>query len=96
MVRPAARWQAALPDLLAALPPATRRIPDYLTPEAGAAALRAWKLNVHPRLWLEQCATYLSPADIAAWHLLRVRAEALEGEAAALAALLAAIARPTS
>ncbi len=32
----------------------------------------------------------LPPADVAAWHLLRLRAEALDHEAAALAALLAA------
>ena len=34
-------------------------------------------------------ATALSPADVARYHLLRLRAEALETEAAALAALLA-------
>ncbi|MDB5268869.1 MAG: hypothetical protein JWP58_1909, partial [Hymenobacter sp.] len=39
--------------------------------------------------WLEQRPTALAPAEAARYHLLRLQAEALETEAAALAALLA-------
>lgn len=73
-----AHWAAARPGLLAALPPA----PDEpLTPEA--VRLR----YVHARLALAPDA--LPSAEVSRWHLLRLRAEALETEAAALAALLA-------
>lgn len=74
----AAHWATARPALLAALPPAPAA-PD--THEA--VRLR----YVHARLALAPDA--LPPAEVAAWHLLRLRAEALEAEAAALAALLA-------
>ena len=77
----AANWAAARPALLAALPPATPAGHGPDTPEA--VRLR----YVHARLALAPDA--LPPAEVAAWHLLRLRAEALEAEAAALAALLA-------
>ena len=73
------RWQQALPALLAALPPAA---PDPAPPGA-------WVRLTYPRLLAEQCATAFTPDDAARHHLLRLQAEALETEAAALAALLA-------
>ncbi|MBC7448389.1 MAG: helix-turn-helix transcriptional regulator [Hymenobacteraceae bacterium] len=83
--RYAARWQAALPRLLAALPPLS---PDPPAPPAGSVeAVRAALL----RQWLP-CrveVAELTAEEMAEWHLLRLRAEALEAEAAALTALLA-------
>lgn len=82
----AARWAQALPALLAPLPPADPTRPPVLnaTP-AGQAAYRQW----WQRCWLEGRPTTLPPAALAQWHLLRLRAEALEAEAAALEKLLA-------
>ena len=83
----AARWRAALPALLATLPPA----PDTPSADPTYAELHAaWR-----RGWLLGQPTELTPAEIAEWHLLRVRADALEGEAAALAAIIAAGTTPT-
>jgi transcriptional regulator with XRE-family HTH domain len=73
----AAHWAAARPALLAALPP----------PPAAADTPEAVRLRyAHARLALACDA--LPPAEVAQWHLLRLRADALEAEAAALAALL--------
>ena len=71
----AARWQQVLPGLLAGLPAPT---------EPGEAA----RIE-RQRGWLLRRADTFSPADVARHHLLRLRAEALETEAAALAMLLA-------
>ena len=80
LARPAAhahRWQQALPRLLAAPP-------DPQEPER-AAHVRAWLLRRQ-----EQAAAALDGTASARHHLLRLQAEALETEAAALAALLPA------
>jgi transcriptional regulator with XRE-family HTH domain len=73
------RWQTALPALLAALPPAV--------PEPAAPG--EWNRLTYPRelaqLW---AAAAFGPDEAAQHHLLRLQAEALETEAAALAALL--------
>lgn len=80
--RYAARWRAARPALLATLPPVPATPPANPT----YADLHAtWR-----RDWLLRQPTDLTPTEIAEWHLLRVRAEALEAEAAALAAIIAA------
>jgi len=70
----ACRWQQALPAVQAELP--------ANTPEAkeATAALRPW---------LARKAETFRPEHAARYHLLRLQAEALEAEAAALAALLA-------
>ncbi len=73
-----ARWQAALPALLAALPPAD-------TPELDSGLDYRWA-----RHWFNMRARPLTPTEIAEWHLLRVRADALEAEAAALTVIIAA------
>ncbi|GAB3872194.1 hypothetical protein GCM10028824_22300 [Hymenobacter segetis] len=73
------RWQAALPALLAALPPAA---PDPAPPGD-------WSRFTYPRELAQLWATAFTPDDAARFHLLRLQAEALETEAAALAALLA-------
>ncbi|MBD2716985.1 helix-turn-helix transcriptional regulator [Microvirga sp. STR05] len=80
------RWQQALPTLLAAIPEA-----DFtnLPPASDLEALHAWNAARTTRARLHQLATELTPAETAEWHLLRLRAEALETEAAALAELLA-------
>ncbi|PJJ53028.1 helix-turn-helix domain-containing protein [Hymenobacter chitinivorans] len=82
----AARWARALPALLAPLPKADALAPPVLdaTP-AGQAAYRQW----FQRCWLDTRPTALDPEALAQWHLLRLRAEALETEAAALEKLLA-------
>jgi transcriptional regulator with XRE-family HTH domain len=73
----AAHWAAARPALLVALPP----------PPAEPTTHEAVRLRyVHARLALAPDA--LPPAEVAAWHLLRLRADALEAEAAALTTLL--------
>ncbi|GAA3947619.1 helix-turn-helix transcriptional regulator [Hymenobacter algoricola] len=72
----AKRWQLVLPGLLAAAPAAA--------PEAAPVPrLRRWLLARQA-----DAAADLDAYTSAQWHLLRVRAEALEAEAAALAALL--------
>lgn len=76
-----ARWAAALPTLRAALPPSPAAAPD------PATAWPAW-LTWHRHLWLDQRPLALPPDLSARYHLLRLQAEALEAEAAALAALL--------
>jgi hypothetical protein len=52
--------------------------------EARREAIRL----TYVRAWLDLQATTLDPATRSQWHLLHLRAEALEAEAAALAALL--------
>ncbi|WP_400190463.1 helix-turn-helix domain-containing protein [Hymenobacter sp. B81] len=81
----AARWAAALPTLRASLPPA---------PAAEPAAGTDWPAWHHwfRHRWLALRPTTL-PADLSAqYHLLRLQAEALETEAAALDQLLTAAA----
>ena len=72
------RWQTALPRLLAALPPAA---PDPAPPGE-------WSRLTYPRELAQLWATAFTPDDAARHHLLRLQAEALETEAAALAVLL--------
>ena len=74
----ARRWQTALPRLLAALPPAA---PDPAPPGD-------WSRFTYPRELAQYWATAFTPDDAARHHLLRLQAEALETEAAALAVLL--------
>jgi transcriptional regulator with XRE-family HTH domain len=74
----ARRWQTALPALLAALPPAA---PDPAPPGD-------WSRLTYPRELAQLWATAFTPDDAARYHLLRLQAEALETEAAALAKLL--------
>ncbi len=74
----ARRWRAALPALLAALPPAA---PDPAPPGD-------WSRLTYPRELAQAWATAFTPDDAARHHLLRLQAEALETEAAALAVLL--------
>jgi transcriptional regulator with XRE-family HTH domain len=75
----ALRWQATMPALLAALP---------LPPEGLAPANEEQYRALRTRQWLQRRASALTPADVTQYHLLRLQAEALETEAAALAALL--------
>ncbi len=77
----AARWAAALPALLAALPPPAP------THEAPATAEAVRLRYVHG--WLATAPLALPPDVLARWHLLHQRARALEAEAAALEGLLA-------
>ncbi|WP_345056923.1 hypothetical protein [Hymenobacter glaciei] len=77
------RWQQALPALLATLPPA---VSDPALPSDAASD---WARFSYPRLLAQQCADAFTPDDAAQHHLLRLQAEALETEAAALATLLA-------
>ena len=77
-VEVARRWQTALPALLAALPPAA---PEPALPGD-------WSHLTYPRELAQLWATAFGPDDAARYHLLRLQAEALETEAAALAALL--------
>ncbi|MFD2786288.1 hypothetical protein ACFSX6_12545 [Hymenobacter rubripertinctus] len=79
----AARWAAALSGLRAALPPD----PGPAAAPDPAADWPAWQTWYRHR-WLERRPTQLPPDLSARYHLLRLRAEALEAEAAALAALL--------
>ena len=84
----ATRWRAALPALRATLPPD----PGGEEPPAPAGPGRwAAFLGWYRWRWLEQRPTALAPAEAARYHLLRLQAEALETEAAALAQLLATI-----
>jgi len=82
--RTAARWARALPGLRAALPP---EAPAPL-PTADLETRREAIRLTYVRAWLDLQATTLDPATRSQWHLLHLRAEALEAEAAALAALL--------
>ncbi|WP_187632216.1 hypothetical protein [Hymenobacter lutimineralis] len=79
----AARWAAALPALRSALPPdpGPAAEPD---PARDWPAWQTW----HRHRWLDQRPTALPPHQSARYHLLRLRAEALEAEAAALQGLL--------
>ena len=75
----ARRWQQVLPGLLAGLP-----TPGPAPEPAEAARARRWLLSRQ-----QQAQALLHDADLAArYHLLRARAQALEAEAATLAALL--------
>ncbi len=82
--RQAARWARALPTLQASLPE-----PAALPPGADLAARRQAIRLTYVRGWLETQATALDPEVLSQWHLLHLRAEALEAEAAALGKLLA-------
>ncbi|RIY06050.1 hypothetical protein D0T11_19620 [Hymenobacter rubripertinctus] len=74
----ARRWEQALPELLTTAPaPADT--------SAGAARRRRWLAAR-----AQETADALGPAAAARYHLLRVRLEALEAEAAALRTLLPA------
>lgn len=77
-----ARWQAALPALLAAFP-----APDPVGPVAPISADEPFD-NAWARYWFHKRARPLRADEITRWHLLRIRADALEAEAAALTALL--------
>jgi hypothetical protein len=81
----AAHWAAALPALRAALPPD----PGPAAEPNPAADWPAWQVW-HRHRWLDKRPTALPPDLSARYHLLRLQAEALEAEAAALAALLEA------
>ena len=81
----ASRWAAALPALRAALPPD----PGPAHEPNAATHWPAW-LTWHRHRWLAQRPTALPPDLSARYHLLRLQAEVLDAEAAALAALLAA------
>ncbi|RYU80527.1 helix-turn-helix domain-containing protein [Hymenobacter persicinus] len=73
----AKRWQQMLPGLLAAAPAAAS------APDPAAVRTREWLLARQA-----ETVASLDAERAAEWHLLRVRAEALEAEAVALAALL--------
>lgn len=73
----AARWAAALPALLAALPPPG-------TAPATAEAVR--RRYAHD--WLATVPLALPPGELARWHLGHERVRALTAEAAALGELL--------
>ncbi|MCC2547077.1 helix-turn-helix transcriptional regulator [Hymenobacter sp. BT175] len=79
----ASRWAAALPALRAALPPdpGLAAEPD---PDTAWAAWLSWFRH----RWLDLRRPVLPPDLSARYHLLRLQAEALEAEAAALASLL--------
>ena len=79
----AARWAAALPALRAALPPDPG--PTAPDPAADWPAWQVW----HRHRWLTQRPTALPPDLSARYHLLRLQAEALEAEVAALIELTA-------
>ncbi|WP_046243369.1 helix-turn-helix domain-containing protein [Hymenobacter terrenus] len=85
----AAHWRVALPTLRAALPPdpGGNEPPAHTGPGRWAAFLVWYRWR-----WLAERPTALSPDLSARYHLLRLQAEALETEAAALERLLA---RPT-
>jgi len=76
----ATRWAAALPGLLAALPPPP--------PEGQPAATREAARLRYAHTWLATVPLALPPAALAEYHLLHQRVRALEIEAAALAQLL--------
>jgi len=72
----ASRWQQVLPTVLA----------EHAT--LNDPAEQEWAAVLRP--WLERRSQQFRASHAAQYHLLRLRAEALEAEAAALAALLAA------
>ena len=74
----AARWAAAMPGLLAALPP----------PEQAPAATREQARLRYVHAWLATVPLALPPDVLAEYHLAYQRVRALEAEAAALAAVL--------
>ena len=76
-----ARWAAALPTLLAALPTPP--------PAAEAPTTREEGRLRYGHAWLATVPLALPPDVLAEWHLAHQRALALESEAAALTALLA-------
>lgn len=78
----AARRAAALPAIRATLAPAPAAKPDETTDWP------AW-LNWFRHQWLDHRPTALRSDQSARYHLLRLQAEALETEAAALQELLA-------
>lgn len=82
--RTAARWAQALPGLRAALPPEAPAPPPTASLEERREAVRLR----YVRDFLDLQPTTLDPATLSQWHLLHLRAAALEAEAAALAALL--------
>jgi len=77
----AASWAAAMPGLLAALPPAP--------PEATPATTREAARLRYVHAWLATVPLALPPEALAAYHLAYHRVRALEAEAAGLGALLA-------
>ncbi|PJJ60097.1 helix-turn-helix domain-containing protein [Hymenobacter chitinivorans] len=77
----ARRWQQVLPGLLAA-----PGLPAVLTTPAETTRTRQWLLERQQQAH----ATLHDADDTARYHLLRLRAEALEMEAAGLAELLSA------
>ncbi|GAA4374897.1 helix-turn-helix domain-containing protein [Hymenobacter koreensis] len=79
----AARWAALLPAIRAELPPD----PGPAAAPNPATHWPAW-LSWQRHRWLAQRPTALPPHLSARYHLLRLQAEALETEAAALRALL--------
>jgi hypothetical protein len=79
-----ARWAQALPGLRAALPPEAPAPPPTASLEARREDVRLR----YVRDFLDLQQTTLDPATLSQWHLLHLRAAALEAEAAALAALL--------
>ena len=75
----AARWAAAMPTLLAALPPIPAHEPASTAPEWRGWFQHRWLAGRHLAL----------PSPLSArYHLLRLQAEALEAEAQGLAELL--------
>ena len=80
----AARWAAALPALVAALPPD----PGPAHEPNAATDWPGW-LAWYRHRWLARRPLALPPPLSARYHLLRLQAEALEAEAQALAGLLA-------
>ena len=85
----AARWAAARPGLLAALPAPTPADLADAPPDSAAPGGRVAFGRWFARQWLLARPVALPPATAARYHLLRLRADALDYEAAVLAALLA-------
>lgn len=85
----AARWAVARPLLLAALPAPTPAEAAAAPPASAAPGGRAAFGRWFARQWLLARPVALPPEAAARYHLLRLRAEALDYEAALLAALLA-------
>lgn len=77
----ATRWAAALPGLLAALPPPP--------PAEAPAATREEARLRYVHAWLATVPLALPPEALAEYHLLHLRAQALAAETEALGRLLA-------